>query len=337
MIKNIIVWDLGATKCAAGLIEFNDQTQELICIKQSSIKLSDTTSFEDLISKVELTLGLTLPAADAVCIGGAGFYNGEELLLEGVYPYRMLFAEIAKKQNWPSYAVIHDYAPIVCATFTSYIDNPKNIKPLNSAKLNPAGRRVALGIGTGLGLKDGVLLPDGDFWLGQNEIGHIGIVTPPHADKSHLQRHFDFKKFLHEKNNQSNRQPLTFEKVLSGPGTVRLHQFLYPNSSETTPEGVGKSMREGRADELLDMFAWYMGLFIGTVQLIFMPEGGIWITGGVALNHLDAFDRSEFADGIASSPAYMVQREQYPLNVLCSPEHALIGGGYYAMKRLLKI
>jgi glucokinase len=71
------------------------------------------------------------------------------------------------------------------------------------------------------------------------------------------------------------------------------------------------------------------------MQLTFMPEGGVWITGGVAINHLDVFDCPGFIAGIHASPAYLAQREEYPLGVLKNHEHALIGSGYYAAKRLL--
>jgi len=69
--------------------------------------------------------------------------------------------------------------------------------------------------------------------------------------------------------------------------------------------------------------------------LIFMPEGGVWITGGVTMNHPYVFDRPDFFNGINASPAYQMQRSNYPLGVLCNHEHALIGCGYYAVKRLM--
>ena len=332
MIKTIIAWDLGATKCTAGIVEYNMHTHALACKKHYTIKLTETVSLEDLVNKLEVGLDFSMPMADAICIGGAGQYDGEILSLENSYPYPMHFAQLAKQQHWPAFDVIHDYAPIVCATFTSYLDRPDNIKRLNTCPLYPHGRRVALGIGTGLGMKDGVLFANGDFWLGRNEIGHIGITSPPYANTYQQKRHEELIRFL-STNNLS--QPVTFEKILSGQGTVRLYQFFHSDMQTITPEQVGIKMREGKSPEMLDAFAWYIGLFVGTVQLAFMPEGGIWITGGVALNHLDVFDRPEFYAAIKASPAYLSQREHYPLGVMCNHEHALIGGGYYAAKRLL--
>lgn len=335
MIKHLVTWDLGATKCTAGLVEYDSTTDGLVCTKHFSVKLSEATSLENLIEQLEAGLNYSMHEADAVCIGAAGQYDGETLNLDGIYPYSMHFAKIAKDRKWHAFDVIHDYSPIVCATFTSYMDNPKNIKRLNQCEVQHFGRRVAFGIGTGLGMKDGVLFPNGDFWLGKNEVGHIGVVAPPAGKQEHVQRHHEFMRFLQQDSSVNENYPVVYERILSGMGVLRLYKFFYPNSTENSPEEVGIKMCEGNIPEMLDAFAYYIGLFVGTVQLTFMPEGGIWITGGVSLNNLHVFDRPEFFEGINASPAYKSQRDEYALGVMCNHEHALIGSAYYATRRLL--
>lgn len=335
--QNIIVGDIGATKCAAAIVEYDNNAQELSCKKKLFIKLKDHQSLHELFHNIESQLKIKMSDANAICIGAAGMYDGERLLLESGYPYDMCFAQLAKESRWAPFTIIHDYAPIICATFTSHVAKPAHIKKLNQCEINPYGRRVALGIGTGLGLKDGVLFSNGDFWLGTNEMGHIGTTHPPMTDHYYLNRHKELISYLHAAGVLKPDEPLSFEKILSGRGVVRLHQFIHRNSDQLTPEEIGKIIRDGHAQETLEIFAWYLGLFIGTVQLTFMPDGGIWITGGVALNHLEAFDSPEFFKGIEASPAYLDQRKQFPLNVLCHTDHAFMGGAYYAVKRLLHL
>ena len=330
MIKNIIAWDLGATKCTAGLMTADAQSN-FVCKKTYTIKLKDAASLSDLVNQFNVALDYDLAAADAICIGAAGHFDGRTIQHENPYPFSMTIADIAEQQNWPAYAVIHDYASIVCSTFTAHIEDDKNVRRLNDCKLNPHGRRVAFGVGTGLGLKDGIKLPDGDFWLGHNEMGHIGITMPPLADMPDRVRHQAFINFLQR---EFPGQPATFEKILSGYGIVRLHQFLYPEVKNISPEEAGDSIQNGKSPELLDLFAWYLGLFVGTVQLSFMPSGGIFMTGGVTLNHLNVFDEASFNRGIHATPAYLTQRKEYPLMVLRNAENALYGCGYYALKRL---
>lgn len=333
--KTIIALDLGATKCAAGIIEYHPETLEYVCKRTYSINLAVTTSLEDLLQKTSAGLCMPFTAADAICIGAAGQYNGRELHhLEGVYPYPMNIADVARNQRWGKYAVIHDYDTVVCATFTSYMQHPGNVMRLNNCIPDPHKRRVALGLGTGLGMKDAILLQNGDFWLGKNEIGHIGIIHPPHTDDEHLSRHLEFMRFLllAQKNQQT---PITFESILTGRGLVNLHQFLYSSNEPVSPEIIGEQMKNGSNPELLDLFSWYLGLFIGSIQLIFMPEGGIWMTGGVAMKHLEIFSQPAFINGIHATPAFQHVRDSYPIGVLTNPEHALIGAGFYAVRRML--
>lgn len=331
----VIALDLGATKCAAGIIQYDADQNDYACTTDCHVKLLKTTSFDDLIKQIESQLGLAFKDADAICIGAAGQYTGSELHhLDGVYPYPMTIAEQAKKEGWRDYAVIHDYDTVVCATFTSYMNNENNIQRINSCNVHPFKRRVALGLGTGLGLKDGVLFENGDFWLGKNEIGHIGIVSPPTTHAAFILRHRELMQFMRQQKTMASHQPVTFENILTGRGLLYCHNFLYSQTA-STPEEVGHKINAGEASELIDLYAWYLGLFIGTVQLTFMPEGGIWMTGGVALSNLVIFDNPHLQEGIKASPAYASERAEQAIGILKNPQHALIGAGYYAVQRLL--
>lgn len=334
-MKNIISLDLGATKCAAAIVTHDQKTGEFDCIKNTDVKLADTNSLEDLLVQISENLDVRFQEADAVCIGAAGQYDGHTLHhLDGVYAFPMPFAAIAHEQHWPPFAVIHDYDSVVCATFTSYMKNPDNLLRLNRQKENLYNRRVALGIGTGLGLKDGVLMPDGNFWLGKNEAGHIGIINPPLTDSARLKQHQEFMHFLYLNQDKKGRQ-ISFENILTGRGLVHLYQFLYPSNAQITPEFVGEQMRAHKANAALDLLAWYLGLYVGSVQLIFLPEGGVWITGGIVIKHLEIFQQASFNDGIHASPAFQKERGAYALGVMVNPQHALIGAAYYATRKLL--
>jgi glucokinase len=211
------------------------------------------------------------------------------------------------------------------------MQNENNLLRLNQTVPDPYQRRVVLGLGTGLGMKDGMLLPDGNFWLGKNEIGHIGIINPPLAGKVRNEQHVQFMRYLY----QTVNREITLENILTGRGLSHLHQFLYPHSGNVTPEQAGLRMAGGKAPELLDLMAFYLGFFTGSVQLIFLPEGGVWITGGVAIKHLALFSHDAFYEGMNASPAFAKERAQYSLGVMKNEEHALIGAAFYAAKKLL--
>ena len=334
MYKTFVVWDLGATKCAAAVIDFDFHADEFDCISTTRVPLRECADLEALITRVEKELNYSMAKADAICIAAAGRYNGHEVELEAGYPYPMCFAQMAKKNQWRNMAVVHDYAPVACATFTSYLQKKPNIKTLVEGKPERFGRKVVFGVGTGLGLKDTVQLPNGDFWLGSNEAGHIGLTYPPKTNHKNEIRHRDFVRFLRNAGGLLSHEVLTFEKILSGKGVTRIHQFL-TGESGLTPEEVGKALTAGQYTETLKMLAWYIGLFIGTVQLMFMPSGGIWFTGGVVLKNLGLCDQQELFEGIYTCPAYKKERQTFPLHVMVGPDYALMGCAYYASRRLL--
>lgn len=335
-MRHILSLDLGATKCAAGIIEYNTDLNTYACLHDTQVKLTETNSLTDLIYQLESRLKVKARDLDAVCVGAAGQFNGQELIhLAGVYPYRMPFAELATIEKWPCFNVLHDYDTVMCATFTSYMANAANVLNLRQPTTSPYKRRVTLGLGTGVGLKDGVLFPDGNFWLGKNEMGHIGISHPPAASANALQLHRELLEYLRKQEAIAAHQPVTFENVLTGRGLVHMHNFLYQDHVKSGSE-VGDRLASNQASELMDLFAWYLGLFVGTVELSFMPESGTWITGGVALNNPAVFHNPNLMKGIEASPAYLQERNAYPLGVLLNPQHALIGGGYYAVNKLLQ-
>lgn len=332
--KTIIAWDLGGTNCRAAIVQGRRGAEHFACVQQTSIKLTDCNSLSELALRVEQELGMRMRDADAMCIGAAGQYDGEKLCLEAGYPYEMDIAAVAQQQQWPQFNVVHDYTPVLCATFTSYLQDPANIKFINQGKFNPYGRRVAMGVGTGLGVKDGILLPHGGFWLGTNEMGHIGVTHPPQTKTNYVRRHDRLLSFLRKKGVLQPNEPLTFEKILSGQGMVRLHHFVQGVKQECTPEEVGILCRNGEAEETNAIFAWYLGLFVGAVQLALMPDGGIWITGGVVLKHFDIFDHPEFHLGVQASPAYQKLRADFPLGIMRNTEHAFVGGAFYALQKI---
>lgn len=335
-MKQIISWDLGKTKCAAAHVKYDAISNQFHIEKECAIFLRDVTSLETLVQTIEQHLGIQMRDANAICIGAAGQYDGEVLHHTNPYPFPMLFKKVATENSWPTFQVVHDYTPILCATFTDYINKPHYIKWLHRGTMDPYGRRVTLGVGTGLGVKDGILLSDQNFWFGTNEMGHIGVCLPPLTQPDFVSRHNDLMHYLRAEKILAKHEPLTFEKILSGDGLERLYQFT--TSKQPISAGtISDLLKTGQAQDTLAMFAWYLGLFIGTVQLTFMPTGGIWIAGGVALNNLLAFDHPHFYQGIHASPAYQAERAIFPMGILMHPHHAFIGAAFFATRKIMTI
>ena len=131
------------------------------------------------------------------------------------------------------------------------------------------------------------------------------------------------------------RHDVTFEAVLSGRGLARIYQFIKDNGLCLSPEETAAIIKTSGDQEALKLFAWYLGVFIGTLQLTFMPAGGVWIYGGVIHKNLVLFEEpfiSSLQRGIQACPAYWDKRQHFPLRVLVGQEHAFFGAAYYAEK-----
>jgi glucokinase len=321
MTQTFIIWDLGATKCGVGKVTVKEH--QYTCEKIISLQHKNHHSLDELVEDIESVLHLKHAQVDKVLIAGAGIYDGHILEHTNPYPFRMDFARIGWERDWPMFRVVHDYVPVLCSTFTPYIYDPKYVLSISSGVYEPSGRHVVFGVGTGLGLKDGVLLPNGKIWVGSNEMGHVGIALPPLADGQTLARHQAFTDFM-----RHHSQPaMTFESILSGNGLTRIHEFF--TQKKLTPSEISALLHESRAEETLSLFAWYLGLFVGCVQLAFMPSGGLWVTGGVLKKNPMIAQHPAVIEGIQAHPAYDQVRKAFPLAFILHDELAYIGGAWY--------
>lgn len=324
--QTYIVWDLGATKCGAAKITIGNDY--IHCDKHTSALLTNYHSLDNLVDHIENELELKHQDTNKVLIAGAGVFDGHVLQNENAYPFKMDFARLAFERNWPIFRVVNDYVPVLCSTFTPYIHDEKNVMSILPGKHVPFGRHVVFGLGTGLGLKDGALLPNNQLWLGQNEMGHVGITIPPSVNTDERLQHDELMHFLLKEFNLS----LTFETVLSGKGLSRLHQFCTGN--QLSSDEISKLLHAKQAEQTAALFAWYLGLFIGCVQLAFIPTGGIWMSGGVLKKNPLLVQHPNLLKGIHAHPAYLKLREDLPLNLMLNDELIYLGGAYYALNYL---
>ncbi len=325
--------DIGATKCCCAIVQYHHDSAQYRLIRVATVPLNQVSSFLELINALEQALAFNFAQADAICIGAAGRYNSSHIELTTGYPYAMNVAEVAKIKQWRNYDVVHDYVPLACSTFAHPDQHMYQV--IHQGKHNPYGRRLILGVGSGLGIKDCVLFPNGRFWYGDNEAGHCGVPVPPLTVPQKQIFHNDFMSYLNVNPELARHEGVTFEKILSGKGLSRLHQFLTNGAACIAPEVIGEKANDPTYSETWRYFAWYLGLFVGTMQLMFMPNGGIWLGGGVIQKNSHLFELNEFYEGIHATPAYLQDRNLFPIYAFTGVEHFHYGAAFYAKYRML--
>lgn len=132
--------------------------------------------------------------------------------------------------------------------------------------------RVVVGAGTGLGVA----------WIqGANQASCSYSTEGGHIDFAPVDdRQIDLLKFL-----MRRYEHVSYERLLSGSGLVALYEFCSENeNSEIDAKWVNMEAEQGNPDAVsaMTLFVQIYGAYIGNLALVFKPEDGIYITGGIA-------------------------------------------------------
>lgn len=143
---------------------------------------------------------------------------------------------------------------------------------LNPGVHKSGATRVAVGAGTGLG----VAWMQGDTNTAcaySTEGGHVDFAPVDEEQIRLLQ--FLMKRYQH----------VSYERLLSGSGLVSLYEFCSGEEhSNIDAKWVNNEAEQANphARTALTLFVRIYGAYIGNMALVFKPEDGIYITGGIA-------------------------------------------------------
>ena len=158
--------------------------------------------------------------------------------------------------------------------------------PLNAAPSAAHGVRAITGAGTGLGLAWMVADTQGRYRTFATEGGHIDFA-PANAQQARLLA------FVREYLIQQNlSEHVSWERLVSGLGLDAIYRFCVHESGGTMPEGVMDGAKldalaargNAIAQAALDLFTDLYGAWVGNVALLYRPEGGLYIAGGVSIH-----------------------------------------------------
>ncbi len=158
--------------------------------------------------------------------------------------------------------------------------------PLNAAPPAARGVRAITGAGTGLGLAWMVADAQGRYRTFATEGGHADFA-PADARQSRLLA------FLRDGLRQKNLpEHVSWERLVSGLGLDAIYRFCVHEAGASLPEGVMEgaeldalaSSGDRIANATLDLFTGLYGAWVGNVALLYRPDGGLYIAGGVSVH-----------------------------------------------------
>jgi glucokinase len=144
---------------------------------------------------------------------------------------------------------------------------------------------------------------------------------------------------------QRELEHVSWERIVSGPGLVRIHRFLLNRAGEEEPgwlvDGAGdpaaavaEAATSGDceiAGEAVDLFAHLFGSVAGNLALVLMATGGLFVVGGIAPKLLDQRRSGHFMEGFLGKGRMRRVLETVPVSVVLETEVAVWGAARAAV------
>jgi glucokinase len=210
---------------------------------------------------------------------------------------------------------------------------PDELIVLQEGASAAAGNQALIAAGTGLG--EAAL-----FWDGRRhrpfatEGGHAGFAP---ADEIQI----ELLRYL-----LTRFAPVSWERVLSGPGLVNVYSFLRDTGRGEEPRWLAQEISAGEpaavisttalagrsalCSEALDLFVALYGSESGNLALKAMAAGGVYIGGGIAPKILARLRGPAFLNAFLSKGRMRPLLEAMPVRVVLNDRLALLGASRYA-------
>ncbi len=320
----ILAGDIGGTK--VNLASFNRDTLRLSLENLSTYPSHEFSSLEEMARRFVAEHRAKLKYA---CFGVAGPIKKGRVQLTNL-PWVIDARELAKalglKQVWlinDLEANAHGIAGLA----------PEDFVVLNPGDKEAGGNAAILAAGTGLG-------EAGLFWDGNRHLpiasegGHAEFAPRTDLDMELL-------KYMRGRFGQ-----VSWEHVLSGPGSFHIYQFLRDTGRGQEPAWLTEEFRtvdppiaitraalEGKSDlcvQTLDLFVNYYGAEAANLALKMLATGGLYVGGGIAPKIIKKMQNGKFLKAFIGEGRMKDLLAAMPVRVIMNDKTALIGAARYA-------
>jgi len=210
---------------------------------------------------------------------------------------------------------------------------PEDFVILNKGARSPKGNKAIISAGTGLG-------EAGLYWDGKvhrpfaSEGGHVDF-----APRNHIEM-----ELLAYLLNQFQR--VSYERLVSGPGLLRVYQFLRDTGKGDEPPWLSEQLRHGDpspiisqlalegksplCSQAIDLFVSLYGAKAGNLALTLMATGGVYLGGGIAPKIIFKLKEPVFMNAFTTKGRLRPLLQDIPVRVIMNAKTALIGAARHA-------
>jgi glucokinase len=308
----VLAGDIGGTNSRLAI--YRQEAGGLELLHQQTYTSLEHGGLSDVLSAF---LESQYEAVDAVCLGlPAPIHSGL------VYPLTNLPWQVDREKVLQ--AVGTDRVALINDVEASAVGikglSEENLVCLQAGQPDPAGNRVVVSVGTGLGVSS--LAATGRTFA--TEAGHASFSPCCKLD-------FELQESL-----QAEFGHVSWERVASGPGLERIHTLLAPQGSRSLPaaEITNRAGSDPVCWQAVETLRRYIGSAAGNFALTLMASGGLYLAGGVAPKILDADNSDLFLIAFRDKGRMSTVLEKMPVYLVHEDNLALRGAAQRAMTLL---
>lgn len=304
-----LVGDIGGTHARFGLIDDR-------CAAPQHVRILRCAEHEDLSAAVESYLGtIGGPRVKDAALAVATPVLGDRLQFTN-NTWSVSIAQMRKRLGLSRLLVVNDLVALALAIPHLPTDE---FRQLGLGRGVPGAPIAVLGVGTGLGTA-GLVQAGGNFRIAiPGEGGHMSFSPANGREMALLSVLW------------TRWQHVSFERLVSGPGLVNIHQALCELDGVawepvTTVDLMTRaSAGDSRCEEAVDMLCGVLGTVAGNFCLAIGATGGVYLGGGVVSALGNSLDQSQFRERFEAKGRFRSYLAQVPTWVISSPHAALVG------------
>lgn len=303
----VLCGDIGGTKTLLAVAALDGDRLDVVFERRYADR--DFPSFADLVRTFRDDAHASVAAA---CLGVAGPIEGRRVAVTN-FPWQ-IDADALEAILGAPVALANDF---VAAAHGIDVLRPDELATLQAGEPEPQAPQLVIGAGTGLGVAYRV-------WHGSRyaviggEGGHAGFAP---ADE----RQADLWRALH-----AGLGRVRVEHVVSGPGLVRIHDFLRDGRGDArSPEEIA-SGADPVARAAVDLFLECFGAAAGDHALAIIARGGVFLAGGIAPRILPRLASGPFLTAFNAKGTHANLMARFPVKVVTNERLGLLGAAKLA-------
>jgi glucokinase len=311
----ILIGDIGGTNARFSILT----DAESAAVEFENVRTADHANIDDAIEAGIFAATSLRPRSTVLAL--AAPIEGDEVPLTNC-PWVVRPRDLHARLGIGDVTLLNDFEAQALATVAL---GPEHLQRIGGgAEPEPNGSRVILGPGTGLGVA-GMVHARGIWIPVPGEGGHVDL-GPRSARDLAVWPHLE-----------PIEGRVSAEQMLCGRGLVNVAAAValsrgqaphFVTPADVTAAALGGS--DAIAVEALDIFVTCLGRVAGDMALIFMAQGGIYLSGGIAQKIVPALQRGGFRAAFEDKAPHSELMRQMPVSVLTHPRAALFGLAAYA-------